>query len=125
MSGKQKRSYGEAYPPASGPGSGKDAWRDFAVEIVESNIELVKTVDELNATIGELRMHINLLQQQLASRKPRGGRLPIDDERVKRIEAALASGTTMRQIAQRYKVSAMTVSRIKRRIKSKSADFKE
>lgn len=120
--GKQKTSSGRTYPPASGPGSGKDAWRAFAVDVVEFNLGLGQIIDEQSATIAELKAEIELLRRLIATRKPKGGRKPTDDDTVQRIEVALIAGASTRSIAQRYKVSAMTVSRIHKRMDSRKVD---
>lgn len=109
-------------PPASGPGSGKDAWRALAQRMLDSNDSLSAVIAEQKATIAELNAEVDLLRRQIATRKPKGGKPAVDDETVQRIEVALLAGASTRQIAQRYKVSAMTVSRIKKRMDSRKAD---
>lgn len=109
-------------PPASGPGSGKEAWRAIALDYMGWNEGLGRLIDEQSATIAELKAEIELLRRQIATRKPKGGKPAVDDETVQRIEVALLAGASTRQIAQRYKVSAMTVSRIHKRMDSRKVD---
>lgn len=114
---------GTALPTQPGPGSGKNAWRMFAVELGNANVALRQIVIEQNVTIARQLVEITQLRRQVAVRKPRGGKLPVDDHRVKRIEVALLSGAPTREIGQRYKVSAMTVSRIRKRMHSRKIEL--
>lgn len=109
-------------PPAIGPGSGKEAWRALALRAIESNASMAEVAREQGQTIAALNAEIEDLRQQIASRKPKGGRPPLNDDTIRKIEVALIAGASTRQIAQRYKVSAMTVSRIKKRVDSRQVD---
>ncbi len=71
--------------------------------------------------IHKLNAEIVLLKKQIAKRRPKGGRPPIDNEKVKRIEAELAAGHSKRSIADRHRVSAMTVVRIANRVAERDA----
>jgi DNA-binding NarL/FixJ family response regulator len=110
-----------AVPPPRGRGSGKEAWRELCAELVDKNASLVAVIKDQSVAIAEMKAEIALLRQQIAARKPKGGRAAIDDTTVQRIEIALTSGASTRQIAQRYKVSPMTVSRVKKRMDSRAA----
>jgi Trp operon repressor len=111
---------GLAMPPTRGPGSGKSAWVAFAVEQAANAEALWTIIDEQSATIRELQAEVELLRGQIAQRKPKGGRPRIDDETAARIEADLAAGYSQRQVAARCNVSAMTVSRIARRVAARA-----
>ncbi len=69
--------------------------------------------------IADLKAEIALLRRQIATRKPAGGREPITDEKVARIETALRTGETTRSIARGFKVSPMTVSRVGKRMRER------
>lgn len=104
------------FPPSHGPGSGKDAWRAFALNRDQSCNNLLSMVAKQSTVIKELQAEIRLLQEQIAKRKPTGGRPKIGDQRVAEIERDLLAGYSTRQIAVRCGVSAMTVSRIAARV---------
>jgi len=109
------------WPPARGPGSGKAAWVEFARGMAESNAGLWEIVDEQSGTIKELRAEIELLRNQIESRKPKGGKPRIDDEKRARIERELDAGYSKRSIAARNRVSAMTVVRVAKRVAARDA----
>lgn len=108
-------------PPASGPGSGKEAWRALALRAIEANEGLMLTVQEQAAALRELKAEVALLRRQIASRRPPGGRDPLPDVKVARIENAIRAGESTRSIARGFKVSAMTVSRVARRMRERDA----
>ncbi len=108
-------------PPSHGPGSGKDAWRDFALHALDANTGLAATIREQAEVIADMKAEIALLRRQIATRKPAGGREPITDEKVARIETALRTGETTRSIAKGLKVSPMTVSRVGKRMREREA----
>ena len=110
---------GRKPPPSHGPGSGKEAWRDFALEALVCNEGLAATLRLQVETIADMRGEIALLRRQIASRKPAGGREPISDEKVARIENALRSGESTRSVARGFRVSAMTVSRVGKRMRER------
>ncbi len=89
--------------------------------MLEINGKLAEGLDEQRELIADLKGELALLRQQIASRKPKGGRPAIDDKLVQAIEVALIAGASTRQIAQRYKVSPMTVSRVKKRMNSRES----
>lgn len=103
-------------PPSQGPGSGKAAWVAFAIERSETCATLWGIIDEQTATIRELQAEIDLLRNQIATRKPKGGRPRISDGKVNQIEAELSAGHSKRSIAARHRVSAMTVVRVAKRM---------
>jgi DNA invertase Pin-like site-specific DNA recombinase len=108
-------------PPASGPGSGKDAWMALAWLAVNANRQLRLAIEMQRQTIRELEGEVALLREQIATRKPKGGRDRIADETVSRIEWALDAGQSTRKIARQFGVSAMTVTRIKKRMVARQA----
>lgn len=108
-------------PAWRGPGSGKDAWISYASALEDANLFAFGMVDKQSAIIQELQAEIALLREQIASRKPKGGRPKTDDKTTARIEAALAGGMSQRKVAKLYGVSAMTVSRVARRVAERVA----
>ena len=100
-------------PPRHGPGSGKDAWIAFAREMVHDNGSLRKFLDEQSGVIRSLRGEVALLKKRIAARKPQGGRPPLAEDLVARLEAELGHGGSDRAIAARYGVSHMTVHRLR------------
>lgn len=106
-------------PPSQGPGSGKPAWVAFAHGRIENERTLWELIERQSAVIREHEAEIVLLRQQIATRKPRGGRDRLDDKRVAEIERDLGAGYSTRQIAARCTVSAMTVSRIAARLSAR------
>lgn len=98
-------------PPSQGPGSGKAAWVQFAQARMDNEQTLWSIVNDQTETIRELRAEIELLRNQIAARKPKGGKPKLDDKTTARIEAALAGGMSQRKVARLCGVSAMTVSR--------------
>ena len=108
-------------PPATGPGSGKAAWQAVVLRILDANKGLSVLGREQIVTISELRAEIELLRRRIAARRPVGGRSPLPDEKVARIEAALRARETTRSIARRFHVSAMTVCRVGKRMRQREA----
>ena len=110
-------------PPSRGPGSGKDAWKAFAIERADTCRTLFGLIDRQSQVIRELQVEAQLLRDQIATRKPKGGKPKLEDRRVAEIERDLAAGYSTRQIASRCAVSAMTVSRIAARAKLRLAEM--
>jgi len=108
-------------PPATGPGSGKEAWRALALRAIEANAGLSAAVKEQEAALRDAHAEVELLRRQIATRRPPGGREPMADDKVSRIENAIRTGESTRSIARGFKVSAMTVSRIGRRMRTRDA----
>ena len=108
-------------PPSRGPGSGKDAWVSYALERAQTCDQLWQIIDDQSAAIRDLEAEIRLMREQVARRKPSGGRPKLEDRRVAEIERDLAAGYSTRQIASRCAVSAMTVSRIAKRVAARAA----
>lgn len=106
-------------PRLQGPGSGKAAWVAYAIDRAETCTTLWGIVDDQTATIRELRAEIELLRNQIATRKPKGGRPRIADSKVNQIEAELSAGHSKRSIASRHRVSAMTVVRVAKRMEAR------
>jgi len=106
-------------PPWRGPGSGKVAWQQYAVELAQSNHSLGNLIDQQSAVIKELQGEIELLRQQIDRRKPPGSRERTPDDKVARIESEIRKGQSTREIARRFHVSAMTVSRIGKRMRQR------
>ena len=59
-----------------------------------------------------MQAEVALLKHQIASRKPPGGRAPLADRVVSRLEEEIEHGGTDRNIAERYRISHMSVYRI-------------
>jgi DNA invertase Pin-like site-specific DNA recombinase len=110
------------WPPATGRGSGKDAWQALADELYLANRDLSAIIKDQERRIDELQAEVQLLRQQIETRKPRGGRARTPDEKVARIERALGNGRGIREIAKAMNVSPMTVSRIKKRVAARQAE---
>src|SRR5215210_1783331 len=108
-------------PPAQGAGSGKAAWIEVARKALEANDSLSGIVKEQRAVIGDLRAEVKLLRDQIASRKPKGGRDPLPDDVIEKIERAFAAGHSTRQIGKAYGVSAMTASRVRKRLAERAS----
>ena len=108
-------------PPSQGPGSGKAAWVEFGRARMDNEQTLWSIIHDQTAAIAELQAEVALLRDQIASRKPKGGRPKTDDKTTARIEAALAGGMSQRKVARLCGVSAMTVSRVAARVELRSA----
>jgi hypothetical protein len=107
-------------PAWRGPGSGKDAWVAYAHALEDANRFAFGMVDKQSAIILELQAEIILLREQIANRKPKGGKPKLDDKTTARIEAALAGGMSQRKVARLCGVSAMTVSRAAARMTART-----
>lgn len=103
-------------PPWRGPGSGKDAWITYARDQADNAAKLWTMIDEQSAVIRELQGEVELLRRQIAERKPKGAKAKLDDAATARIERDLAAGLSQRKTARKHGVSAMTVSRVARRV---------
>lgn len=112
---------GLAMPPGRGPGSGKPSWVAYGIDQAKNCATLWDIVDEQTATIRDLQAEIELLRNQVATRKPKGGRPRIDDAKTARIEVELEAGHSKRSIAARHRVSAMTVVRVAQRVAERGA----
>ena len=108
-------------PPSQGPGSGKAAWVSFARDSAETCTNLWGIVDDQTAAIHDLQAEIELLRNQIETRKPKGGRPRIDDDKIRKIEAELKAGYSKRSIAVRHGVSPMTVVRVAERVAERGA----
>lgn len=108
-------------PPARGPGSGKEAWIEYACRRDDTCDLLFDIVDQQSAAIRELQGEVALLRRQIAERKPKGGKARLDDATTARIERDLAAGLSQRKTARKHGVSAMTVSRVARRVAARVA----
>jgi hypothetical protein len=106
-------------PRFQGPSSGKAAWVEYALAIAGANHGLRRLIDEQSAAIRTLKGEVELLKRQIAERRPKGGRLPLREDKVARIEEEIERGGTDRGIAGRYKVSHMTVFRIRKRMQQR------
>lgn len=83
--------------------------------MAESNRTLWEIADRQSQVIRELRVEIELNREQIAKRKPTGGRPPLSEDKVARIEADLAAGLSRREAARRNRVSPTTVIRVEQR----------
>jgi len=110
-----------SFPPDHGPGSSKAEWRAFAYEVLELVSEVNGALDHQAKEIAYLKGEIALLQKRIAERKPKGARESLPAETVRRIEAALVRGESTRFIASQFGVSAMTASRIKKRMEARKS----
>jgi len=106
-------------PPLRGPGSGRDEWVRFAIEMVQTNRRLFELLDEQSAAIRALEAELEAMK---AARRPKGGRPPLAPALVQRVEAEIERGLSDRQAAQRFGISHMSVARIRRRMRTSSAD---
>ncbi len=108
-----------AWPRAQGRGSGKTVWQETAKDLHSANESLSAVIEGQKATIRDLEAEVALLRQQIAKRKPKGGRQRVPDDVVNEIERALEAGQSTRRIADRFRVSAMTVSRVRKRVEAR------
>ncbi len=88
---------------------------------MEANETLVRLIEDQTDVIHELEAEIKLLRAQIAARKPKGGRERLPDEVVQRIEEALEAGRSTRAIGKQFRVSAMSVSRVRKRVLARDA----
>lgn len=112
--------YAVPVPPRSGPGSGKEAWIAFAEEIRRAGRQWQDLCKEQSQVIADLQAEVRLLREHIASRKPKGGRPRLPDDKVAAIEVDLQDGASMRLVAKRHGVSVMTVSRIAQRAQERA-----
>jgi hypothetical protein len=108
-------------PPRGGPGSGKAAWVEFALDQVNNGAALWRVIEDQSATIRALNGEIELLRSQIERRKPKGGRPRTPDDKLQAIEADIARGLSRREAAKRNGVSPMTVVRVSRRAEAREA----
>jgi hypothetical protein len=106
-------------PRSQGPGSGKAAWVAYALAVADANRALRELIEEQSAAIRALKGEVALLKRQIAARRPKGGRAPLPEATVARVEEEIARGGTDRGIAGRYKVSHMSVFRIRQRMRQR------
>ena len=92
-------------------GSAGAAWLAFALNCARANVKLVADLQAQSAAIRVLRGEVALLRKRIAERRPKGGRAPLADSLVERIEAEIKRGGSDRGIAASYGVSHMTVDR--------------
>jgi hypothetical protein len=108
-------------PPAHGPGSGKTAWKELAQKLMTDNKDLWSVIKGQHETIRDLEAEVRLLREQIATRKPKGGREGLPQETVNQIEQAIEAGQSTRTIGARFRVSPMTVSRVRKRMLARQA----
>ena len=101
-------------PPMTGPGGTKQAWQAFALRVAAAAIDWRNLAHFHAETIEKLQAENAELRERIASRRPKGGRPPIDDEKAARIRADVQAGLSRRAVAARHGVSAMTVTRLSR-----------
>ncbi len=109
------------FPPARGPNSGRANWIALAERLMDANDSMSRIVDAQAESIRELEADNKILREQIASRKPKGGRDRTPDETVEKIERAIEAGYSTRKIGDAYRVSAMTVSRVRKQMKARQA----
>ncbi len=107
-------------PPSRGPGSGKEAWVCYALELADANAGWLETIERQSAVIRDLQAEVALLRRQIAGRKPKGGRPRVREAVVEPIERDIAAGGKDRAIAVAYGVSHVTVFRIRRRMRARA-----
>lgn len=108
-------------PPNTGPGSGKAVWIAFAERVAKANIAGHDLLEKQGRVIAAMQAEIELLRNRIAERRPPGGRAPTPVGTVERIEQEIAAGGSDRAIAKRYRVSHMTVHRIRTRMRQREA----
>jgi hypothetical protein len=108
-------------PPLRGSGSGREAWIGHARRAADANAGLVQIIEEQAREIAYLRGEVALLKRRVAERKPKGGRPPLAEELVARLEAEVERGGSDRTIASRYGVSHMAVHRLRVRMRQRQA----
>ena len=107
--------------PSYSLGSGTAAWREFADRIMTTNRNLWSVIEGQRETIRDLEAEVRLLREQIATRKPKGGREGLPQETVNQIEQAIEAGQSTRAIGARFRVSPMTVSRVRKRMLARQA----
>lgn len=119
--GEQVQAAPVRMPRSSGPGSGKEAWRHYALYLMDANESLAAVIAEQSATIATLKAEIELLRGQVATRQPPGAHPRLSDDKTARIESALARGESTRTLARQFHVSHTTVARIGKRAERRKA----
>lgn len=109
------------YPPARGPGSGRAAWIALIEQIAEANKSLEGMCRAQADVIRDLEAEVALLREHIATRKPKGGRERTPEQTISAIERALSEGYSTRKIGELYRVSPMTVSRVRKRMDDREA----
>jgi hypothetical protein len=82
----------------------------------------MEVLDGHRETIRDLEAEVRLLREQVATRKPKGGRERLDDETVNGIERALEAKLSTRDIGWRFKLRPMTVSRVRKRMVARQVE---
>ena len=108
-------------PPATGPGSGKDAWISYALYCEEANFNLQDIIERQREVIAVLNANVSAHERDAAARKPPGSRQRLPHGTMVKIMNAIREGQSTRSVATACGVSAMTVSRIGRRMKAEGA----
>jgi hypothetical protein len=106
-------------PRSRGPGSGKGAWVEYAMVLANANHTLRGLINKQSAAICALQGEVTLLRQQIAERRPKGGRAPLKEELVARVESEIEQGGADRAVARRYRISHMSVFRIRKRMQQR------
>lgn len=101
-------------PAQNGPRGGKANWIVYADKLEAANVSLAALIREQAEVIRDRDAEIALLRQQIATRKPKGGKPRTPQSTIDRIESALRQGLPARYIGKQFHVSAMTVSRAKK-----------
>src|SRR4051794_13494194 len=103
-------------PPIAGKGASREAWIIYASKVAVANHRLMEMIGDQSTVIRQLQAEVMLLKAQIAKRRPPGGRQPLAEAKVARLEQEIAAGGADRALAQRYHVSHMTVHRIRKRM---------
>ena len=106
-------------PRSHGPGSGKATWVAYALAVADANHTLRELIEGQSAAIRALKGEVELLKRQITARRPKGGRAPLPEATVARVEEEIARGGTDRGIAARYGLSHMSVYRIRNRMRQR------
>ena len=105
-------------PASSGHGSSRTAWIAYAEAVAVANAGLTAVIKRQRRVISFLNASISELEIEKEQRKPKGSRERLPSEKVSRIMHAIQDGGSTRFIASQFGVSAMTVSRISKRMKA-------
>lgn len=109
-------------PAESGKGSTRDAWRRYCTTLSIATRELAACIDMQVQAIAERDAEIAYLKARIRLERPKGSKSPLAQTVVDRIEHAVRTGGSTREVGRQFRVSAMTVHRIKTRMEQRERE---